>query len=454
MQFIAVDLGTSFVKGAVLDLDALRLEHAWRAPFPPPLPGLPERRYELNPQDVAALVREAVESLLPHAPRCTGIVMSTQMHSVVLVDEAGIPLTNVATWLDQRVLDSHPAGGTYFDALAARLGEQTRRELGNELRPGLPIGTLFWHAEQGLLPPGATPLTMADFALARLCEASPGVEPTNAAAAGALDLTTGDWHSGALAAAGLADLRWPAVQVFGEVAGIYHAGGRAIPCYRPVGDAQAALAGAGLAEGELSINIATGSQVSMLRPRLTLGDFQTRPYFDGRCLTTLSGIPAGRALNVLVSLLTELAAASGAPVPDPWQLLLRAAETAADTDLQVNVALFAGAPGGPGAISNIHEHNLSAGHLFRAAFRDMAERYHTAALRLSPTREWRSLALTGGLAQQAGVLRDLIAARFDLPYRLGPAEDTLSGLLALALVCTGRASSVAEAGAIIQRSTR
>jgi len=33
-SFIAVDLGTTFIKGAVLDLDALRLTHIQRVPSP------------------------------------------------------------------------------------------------------------------------------------------------------------------------------------------------------------------------------------------------------------------------------------------------------------------------------------------------------------------------------------------------------------------------------------
>jgi sugar (pentulose or hexulose) kinase len=394
---------------------------------------------------VTATVRETIEALLPLALRCAGIVLCTQMHSVVLVDHTGTPLTNIITWLDQRVLDPHPSGGTYFDVLAARLEPETRLVLGNELRPGLPIGTLFWLAERGELPPDAIPLTLADVALMQLCGAPPGVEATNAAATGALDVMRGVWHTTALAAAGLGPLHWPPITTFVEPAGVYRSAGRTIPCYRPVGDAQCALVGASLMPGELSINIATGSQVSVLRPAPVLGDFQTRPFFDGRALSTISGIPAGRALNVLVGLLNELAAAHGAPVVEPWPYLLRAAEVAPDSELRVHLGFFSGAEGEPGAIEGIREANLTAGGLFRAAFRHMAASYEAATLRLLPDRAWRQVVLSGGLAHQSQLLRELIAARFAAPIRLAPSEDTLSGLLALALVCAGHAASVAEA---------
>jgi sugar (pentulose or hexulose) kinase len=448
-QFLGIDLGTTFVKGAVLELDTLQLQHIRRAPAPAALPGLPPRRHELDPAAVTAALRTVIDELLPLAPRCAGIVMCTQMHSVVLVDAAGAPLSNVATWLDQRVLDQHPAGGTAFELLAGRLGPEVRRSLGNELRPGLPIGTLFWLAERGELPPGATPLTLADYALGQLCGARPGVEPTNAAAAGTFDVLAGEWHGAAIAAAGLDGLSWPPIGSLATAVGAYRSEGRAIPCYPPVGDAQCALVGAGLEAGELSINISTGSQVSLLRPAPLLGDFQTRPFFDGQALTTISGIPAGRALNVLVGLLTELSAAQGGATDRAWPYLLRAAEEAPDSELDVQLGFF-GAEGASGAITGIREGNLTAGGLFRAAFRRMAQSYDEAAGRLLPQRDWRRLVLSGGLAHQSALLRELIAARFAAPIRLAPSEDTLSGLLALALVCAGRAASVAEAAARVR----
>lgn len=70
---------------------------------------LPPHHHELTPTALTATVRDLIEELLPLAPRCAGIVLCTQMHSVVLVNNVGTPLTNIVTWLDQRVLEPHPA---------------------------------------------------------------------------------------------------------------------------------------------------------------------------------------------------------------------------------------------------------------------------------------------------------------------------------------------------------
>jgi hypothetical protein len=82
----------------------------------------------------------------------------------------------------------------------------------------------------------------------------------------------------------------------------------------------------------------------------------------------------------------------------------------------------------------------------------MAENYYAAASRLAPGRDWGRLVITGGLARQSVLLRDLIARRFAAEYRLGPDEDALMGLLTLALVCAGRASSVAAASQLVHAS--
>jgi hypothetical protein len=213
-----------------------------------------------------------------------------------------------------------------------------------------------------------------------------------------------------------------------------------------VGDHQCALAGAFLGPRELSLNIATGSQVSLLTPQLQLGDYQTRPFFDGQFLNTITHIPAGRSLNVLLGLLAELAAAEGLQLGDPWTTIQQAVAGVAGTDLAVDLAFFPGPVGERGAIANIREGNLTLGDLFYAAFSNMADNYHTCALQLAPNRDWQTLVFSGGLAQKLERLREMILARLPGPYRLCTStEDTLLGLLVLALVVSGRAPTVAAA---------
>jgi sugar (pentulose or hexulose) kinase len=446
MRYLAIDLGSSFIKGAVLDLDARTFAHVRRQPFPAPIAGQPPLHFEIDPYQIVATTRTLIDNLARDAPDSAGIVICSQMHSLVLLDARGEPASNAITWRDQRALEPHPAGGTVFEQLEQRISPEDRQRLGNELRPGLPLCTLFWLAELGQLPPGATATALPDFVLAQLCDTPPATEPTIAAAQGMLDLATRDWHRPLLDTLGLGRLGLPAIHDLRHSVGEISIGTRRQPCYAAIGDQQCALLGAALAPGELSLNIATGSQVSLIRPTLAFGDYQVRPFFDGGWLNTITHIPAGRSLELLVTLLCELPASQGVHVPDPWGAIAHAVDATPETDLTIDLAFFASALGDRGAIGNIHERNLTVGHLFRAAFERMAATYVTCARRLAPADDWQQLVFSGGLAQNLVALRASIVRQFGARHRVCvTAEDTLQGLLALALVCSGKAASMAEA---------
>jgi sugar (pentulose or hexulose) kinase len=446
MRYLAIDLGSSFIKGAVLDLDARSFAHVRRQPFPAPITGLPALHFEIDPRQIVAATRALLDDLARDAPDCAGIVICSQMHSLVVLDARGEPVSNAITWRDQRALEPHPAGGTVFEQLERRISPEDRQRLGNELRPGLPLCALFWLAEMGELPDGAIAAALPDFVLAQLCHAPPATEPTIAAAQGMLDLAARDWHTPPLEALGLGRLELPKIRDLREPIGAISVGARRLPCYPAIGDQQCALLGAALTPGELSLNIATGSQVSLIRPSLAFGDYQVRPFFDSTWLNTITHIPAGRSLELLVTLLCELPNSQGIHVPDPWGAIARAVDATPETDLTIDLAFFASALGDRGAIGNIHERNFSAGHLFRAAFERMAATYATCARRLAPEGDWQQLVFSGGLAQNLMALRASIVRQFGARHRTcATTEDTIEGLLALALVCSGQAASLAQA---------
>jgi sugar (pentulose or hexulose) kinase len=446
MSFIGIDLGTSFIKGAVLNLETRELHHVRRTPFPAQLENTAPLACEFDPKEILAAVRALIAEMAPHAPDCEGMVMCSQMHGMVLMDDRGETRSNCVTWRDQRVVMPHPSGsGSYYQVLTRRIDPKHVKQLGNELDPGRPICYLFWFAEQGKLEAGLAPVSLPDFVLNVLCGSAPGVEITNAGAYGALNLETLNWHEEVIQELGLDHLHWPALRKPGEVVGHLNVQGMWVPCYTPVGDYQCALVGGLFGADEVSLNIATGSQVSLMTPGLTLGDYQTRPFFDGRFLNTFTYPPGGRALNVIVDLLCHVARSQGLDLRDPWDAIARAAEEVADTDLQVDLSFFPTPRGDRGRIANIRGDNLTLGHLFRAAFKNMADNFYDCAVRLSPEKSWKSLLFSGGLACKLEVLRRVIQQRFAASYRITPfEEDTLFGLLILASVFSGRAKSVEE----------
>lgn len=111
MSFIGIDLGTSFIKGAVLDLERRQLGYLQRIPFPDPLTGQGPLFCEFDPDEVVTAVHKLINDLASKAPDYEGLVMCSQMHGMVLLDERGETRSNCITWRDQRVMMPHPGGG-------------------------------------------------------------------------------------------------------------------------------------------------------------------------------------------------------------------------------------------------------------------------------------------------------------------------------------------------------
>lgn len=438
MQFLGIDIGTTFLKGAVLDLDNRNVTLTRRVPVPQPVSGLGQLRYELDPTSILDSIRTLLGELLSVAPDATGLVMCSQMHCLILLDEWGNPRSNIITWKDQRALEPSTRGtGTLFDELLQIVGPEERRQLGGEMRVGVPITTLYALQQQGKLPANVYVSSLADFVIAALCHVEPTTDPTLASAHGAFHIEHSDWHRQLIARLGFDTLRWPRIQRSGKEVGTAQIGQHRLKCFTPIGDQQCALLGAELEEGELSLNISTGSQASLISRELPRGEFQVRPYLDGLWLRTIVSVPAGRSLGLLVDLLTEIGRSGTYPQPNPWEYIKRAVDQVETTNLEVDLSFFASLTGDHGSITNIREGNLTVGHLFVAAFRAMAANYARCASILSPARDWSRVVFSGGIAQGFTRLqREILNKLGDPPDRLCTTEeDTLAGLLVLAMKC-------------------
>lgn len=433
MRCIGIDIGSSSIKGGILDLGTGCVEHTGKTAFPDPVAGLPPGFHEVPVDAIIKGTREVLLSLLRLAPDARQLRVSSQMGGLVLVDADGRKLTDYLSWRDQRTLQ--PASGAHaplLQELRAAWSDAQFEQLGKELKPGSTTALLHWLARHGRLPAAATPLTIGDYVVAALCGTSPRMHRTNAI--GLLDLRSGDWHHAAFAAAGIHGLGWPALAGEDEPVGRVALDGSSLDCFAAIGDQQAALLGIDLGPAELSINCSTGSQVSLVTPAFQPGDCQTRFWFGGRYLNTVTHIPAGRSLAVLEALLTELPRAAGIDMAQSWRLIAAATEASEGTGgLVCDLGFFASALGDRGRIEGVTTDNLTVGNLFRAAFDFMADGYLACSRRLAATPSWDRLAVSGGLVQAFPALRRRLVERFHLPMREVPEqEETLMGLLKLA----------------------
>lgn len=434
MSFIGIDLGGTFIKGAILDADLGQLRHIRRRPFPE-FESIESLERVVSPEKVLRSLHDLLDELFLLSPDCEGIFLCGQMHALVMCDALGNPHSEVITWQDQRA--GQPFEGSSqstLDALKAILKDWDLRRLGNEFRVGLPLTQLFHLKRSDQLPKKLYPASLMDFVVSNLCKTPPVTDSTNAEAHGLFDLLTGSWDEQLIRYLGLDGLTWQEIKNHGTVAGTFIHHGRAIPCYLPVGDQQAALLGSFLQPRMLSLNIATGSQVGLLSSECELGEFQTRPYFDGKYLKTITHIPAGRALNMLIRMFTEF------PTPrvnndEIWEYIQNEVGRKRSTDLKVSVSYYGGPLGSAGYIGNMNETNMTLGDVFWAAFHGMAQNYYDCACRLSPDKNWDEIVFSGGLVSKTPTLQRLILEKFsNIPFQINELkEDALTGLLLLAM---------------------
>lgn len=437
MPLLTLDIGSSSIKGAVLNSATGSIEAVVREPFPDPLSGMPAGFHEVSPDEIFIRAERVVQQLVKAAPTATTMFSCGQMGGIMLVEaEAAksgqiLPLTNYLSWRDQRTTISDSSGIPSLDRLRSSWSDDMFESLGKELKPGSATSLLHWIATHSQLPMNAMPISVGDFVISRLCKAVPQMERTQTI--GMLNLRTNDWHHEAFEAAGIGSLHWPAMANEHTVIGRFSTEGKEISCYSVIGDQQAALKGIDLQSDELSVNASTGSQVSQITSTFQPAECQTRCWFGGQFLNTITHIPAGRSLTVLEALLTELARLSGTTISDSWAIIAKQTEASSGDGLRCDLSFFASAMGCDGRIEGITTENLTVGNLFQAAFEFMADSYLTCSQRLNRNPDWKQLAVSGGLVQRFASLRTKLTARFPLPFReIAEQEETLLGLWKIA----------------------
>lgn len=198
---LALDIGTSSVRAMVFDGEARPLPEAFaKVPHRPTThPGGGATFDALALLDRTCDAIDLVAARSPEAfARIAAVGVSTFWHSVVGVDERGIPVTPLLLWVDMR---STPDAGTLRETLGF---EAVRQRTGCPLHAAYVPAKLAWLARTD---PAAFAschqfLSFGEL-LALKLHGEAVVSPAIASASGLLDLRTGIWDAPLLAALGL-----------------------------------------------------------------------------------------------------------------------------------------------------------------------------------------------------------------------------------------------------------
>lgn len=347
LSSLALDVGGSFIKAAVIDRGSIG-PNVLRVPVPDfRSEGFDQGIREIEPDDLDAAIFSVLDAVRVSA--ADELWITGQMAGLAFVDDDGLATAPIISWQDTR--------SDRLEEVTAWMGPDVVADLGDGLRIGSPSVTLAAME----VDRGSRVRSLISYVAGRVAgQLTTTIHTTDAAAWGLFDTRRMHWSPRACSAAGVDMDQLPNITTDVRVTvgtSRVHVG---------VGDQQAALFGADLEPGELSVNLATGCQVSTLAYDFST-DVQTRPYLDSYLLHTVTHLPAGRDMREAVTTVF------GDDSPKSWTL----AAAEADSDRRIH-----------------------------AAIEQIVEGIVGAAVRLQAL--GRPVVFSGGLVQQFHPLRDAI----------------------------------------------
>jgi gluconokinase len=275
MSILALDLGTSSVRGLALDDAAV------------PLPGaLARRAVEVAVDDdgaatldgpgyLAALV-ECLDDLAAagHLDGVTLVAASSQWHSILPLDAAGAPIGPLITWLDTRPAPLPGAGARASGANASRQGPADPDAF--HRRTGTWWHRFYWTVKvpwlRALVPGAARFAGLPEYVFGELL-GDAAMSVSQASGTGLLDVAAMDWDAEALALAGARPGELPVLAPPGWRGRLRPEYARRWPALRdaewapPTGDGAASNIGSGCADpSRAAVTVGTSAAVRLVQP--------------------------------------------------------------------------------------------------------------------------------------------------------------------------------------------
>ena len=445
MYFLGIDVGSSFLKSAILDLDAKKVVDSGRAPAPAfartartGAALLPENR-EIPIEELTEAVRGLIEEAAAKVP-LAGAAFSVQMHGFMLFEKSGVPKTNYISWQDTRSLLPLADGQSAVECLKRDYAEELAED-GILLRPNHSAGQLFRFMRDHPDTKDAEFAMIGDGLVRMLTGARVPIHPTNAASSALYSLKENDWNRDFIEKLGFSGIDFPAAAETGGPLAVYESASGPVPLYAALGDQQATVLGIGAKAGDIFINIGTGGQVGFVTKEPVPGAYETRPYFDGTFIRTITQLPSGRMLNVLADLLADtgrsvFGLADEGLRDKVWAFMDSVDPEEEDENGALSVDLDFFEPEG-GSITRIRGAGLNPGNLIRSAYKGIGETYRIRSGALGIPEDARgSVVCTGGVIRKNRPLFESIRRAFPMECRLAETEDdSMEGLLKYALGC-------------------
>ncbi len=281
-NFLLIDFGASRVKSAITDIKNGFFSDIKDYPSPRNISQKPNN-YEVSLLDIKKQFLSICNFYFNKLKiNFEGIMVCSQMHGFALLDKNNKPITNYISWKDERSLETINDVDT-FNLLNKQLVGNFKKITGMKPRPGFPFFNSI-HIAKKLGLKQVRVITLPDW-LSLACDDSNFLSHDSMLAGlGFFDIAKRQTSNELLKLAKQfsgADFFFNLPAGIDEISGYWHNGFKKIPIFLGVGDHQCAVLGAGnLPNKSLSINIGTGSQVSVIKKKIETDKKRVFPHVD------------------------------------------------------------------------------------------------------------------------------------------------------------------------------
>lgn len=442
MNFIAVDIGSTFIKAAIYDLACNKVVFTQKYHTPAKLESPDPHRFEVDAEEIVSAVRGIIGKCMSISLDIAGILFSTQQHGCVLrhPQRAG---DRYISWQDTRCLKTDPETGLrYMEELQEILPPAVMERTGVPVKPALALCNLYaLFKEENLSREGDIRLyTLGSYVIEKLT-GNNICHITNAAPMGFVNLPEKTWDHDVLSRAGLDFLRLPELISDLRCCGVYRAPGIELPVYPDLGDVQTSVYGTGAASGDMIVNIGTSGQLILIRDEYDPGDYEIRPYYDGNYCYVVSRMPGGRNFDVQIDYIRavgEKIFGVSLDREEIWSRIENSCDVSDSGGLEVDCSFYE-VPDrlADGKILHITHANFTPENVLAATAEDYGRMYRKYAEIIRKGRPFAgTLYFSGGAVLKNPFLRDVITKAMGIEKVVSAEKDEVyGGLFRLAKRC-------------------
>lgn len=437
MNCLLIDFGASRVKSAILHLKTAKVSNV--TDFSTPANCNCDKGYfEISPLCIKKQFRKICNYYFNILKIEFGeIFICSQMHGAILMDEKKkTPMTNYISWRDERSLEKIKGIET-FSILDQEIAAEFKEITGMKLRPGLPFSNIMHLARKNKITKTFRILTLPEYLSVIDKNCLNRVHDSMLASTGFYDIRKKRVSKDLLAFFKSFTKHTPCfndVTFTESVSGYIRLGLKRIPIFTGVGDFQCAVLGAGnKADKTISVNIGTGSQVSVISRELVSGNYELRPYFRGQYLKAITHIPAGRVLQKFI----ELIAYTDDEKRKFWDELgkinlLQIRKATLSFDLNIFHSSWLYSKGG--GISNIHEEDFTRHNYLASLLSSFISQYCEAIDLLDTKSDFHPIIISGGVIRKLPNLSLILGKMTHKKVVVNKKdEESIIGLKSLAL---------------------